>query len=523
MKNKEQNATLRIQELNSKITSLEQKSVIFDGRPRPVISGEVPADTPLFDLQSELRQVKIELEASKSELAVAREQADVFKTISQASEDRLAEMNSTYDLYKNEMENKITELENTIERLEGDKSEIQSRLTKLGETLTETQEKMDGQVDEFNSAKALYEKQIQKLKESEESAVKSAAAMKVDLDRQIQQAQDGQANYEREVVLHSASLQSLTNLKAANAELIQERDEATLTLQASVDKLSALQLSFDSVKGKLEQDIVDLENRIEDLKTQNNLLHSQFEQLSISKTHFAVETEQVEEGQEPPLKAISDLGEVIKFLRREKEIVETKLQISIQENERSRMQLEQFQKSLDESRALLDEERKKSQDNLGSERKHNELLEKIEQTNLLRESNITLRSQLESSQKKIDVLDQKLKSAEILIEPLRGMLLNYFSNLIGLGQVSQLEIEVEARKAEEKALLEDNARWKGRAQQILEKYERIDPVEHENLKSTVATLTLQKAELESQLLAASSGNQDKINEHEKAVTFFELV
>lgn len=62
-----------------------------------------------------------------------------------------------------------------------------------------------------------------------------------------------------------------------------------------------------------------------------------------------------------------------------------------------------------------------------------------------------------------------------------------------------LKSEVEARKTEAKSLIEDNTRWKGRAQQILEKYERIDPVEHEGLKNSVQTLTTAKEEMEKQI------------------------
>ena len=431
--NKEQNATLRVQELIAKVTALEQKSLIYDGRPRRAEGAASGGDGELSDLQSELRQVQIELASAKAELVVAKDQSDAFKVISQASEDRLVEMNSTYEVYKLEMEQKITDLNSTIENLEADKADMQLKLTKLGESLRETQETMDSQLEEFNSAKSLYERQIVTLKENEEAANKSVGAMKLDLSRQAKEAQACQAKYEQEVVNHSLSLQQVSSMKTANESVAKSRDDALLALQSASDKLTAVQSSFDSVKGKLESDIADLEIRVEDLKTQNTLLHSQFEQLSISRAQFASESVEsfapggnegvaTEDGQAAPsVKAVADLGEVIKFLRREKEIVETKLQISIQENERSRLHLDQLQKSLDESRALLDEERKKSQEMVGSERKHIELLEKIEQTNILRESNITLRSQLEISQKKLDQLDKKLKETEVQLEPLKGI------------------------------------------------------------------------------------------------------
>jgi nucleoprotein TPR len=79
---------------------------------------------------------------------------------------------------------------------------------------------------------------------------------------------------------------------------------------------------------------------------------------------------------------------------------------------------------------------------------------------------------------------------------------------------------VEARKAEGKALMEDNTRWKGREQQILEKYERIDPVEHENLKKSVAALTADKAEMEERLTSIQATIDLKVAEKVEKVHFY---
>ena len=49
---------------------------------------------------------------------------------------------------------------------------------------------------------------------------------------------------------------------------------------------------------------------------------------------------------------------------------------------------------------------------------------------------------------------------------------------------SHLSTKVE----EARSLEEDNQRWKARTQQILAKYERIDPVEHQKLKDDVSSL-----------------------------------
>jgi nucleoprotein TPR len=58
-----------------------------------------------------------------------------------------------------------------------------------------------------------------------------------------------------------------------------------------------------------------------------------------------------------------------------------------------------------------------------AEKKHQELLEKIEQANLLRESNITLRDQLEVSIKKQVELENQLRIAKEELIPLKGRII----------------------------------------------------------------------------------------------------
>ncbi|KAI8896522.1 hypothetical protein BC833DRAFT_95199 [Globomyces pollinis-pini] len=174
------------------------------------------------------------------------------------------------------------------------------------------------------------------------------------------------------------------------------------------------------------------------------------------------------------------MAEIITYLRREKEIVQTKLLVVNQENDRLKVSLEQLQRSLDENQLILNQEREKNQSSLVSEDKYKELLSKLEHTHLLRESNITLRAQTESLRAQIAQLENTIAEGELKVGPLEE-------------RVSQLTAEVEVRVMECKSLTEDNIRWKGRAQQILEKYERIDPVEHEQLKANLAEL-LQKNE-----------------------------
>ncbi|KAJ3275866.1 hypothetical protein HDV01_006732 [Terramyces sp. JEL0728] len=472
---KEASAATRVTELTIRLEQAESKARIYEEKILNTneLGPEATEVDQIRSLESELAKARIEVEKLKAELVLVTEQAETFKQISQASEERLDEMNSTFDVYKAEMEQNICDMTSTTKHLEQERDDLIEKLKKLGETLTSTQEAMDLEQTERKNTLALYEKQIASLKEREKMAIINVNDMKADVERQVKFAKDAQENYEREIVAHSGTIQSLSQMKQNILILSQEKEEAAAQSNVAKDNLAHLTNTFNSTREKMQKDIEELESRVSDLNNQNNLLHAQFEQLTSSRTAQLVEGEEVQGN-------LAELNEVVKYLRREKEIVDTKLQIARQDAERSRLQIEHLQRSLDESNLVLADERKRGQENMGSERKHLELMEKIEQSNLLRESNITLRAQLEASGKK-------------------------------------LEGEVEVRKAEITTLNEDNARWKGRAQQILEKYERIDPMEHEELKSLVTTLTFKNKEITQELVNLRDQLETKIDESEQKV------
>ncbi|KAH9244043.1 hypothetical protein BASA81_018583, partial [Batrachochytrium salamandrivorans] len=329
---------------------------------------------------------------------------------------------------------------------------------------------------------------------SEEQAIASQAEMQADVSKHIAAARIAQENYEREVVAHSNAIQAVLAVKQSNREIYERAGEAELETVVTFSE---------ATRSKLEEQISEYSKRIEDLSQQNELLHTQFEQISSSKGRSGRCFLCLSADDQ---KRIDDLCEVIRFLRREKSILDTRLEISVQESERLTLQVDHIQRSLDETRAVLEEERKSSQDSLGTEEKHKALIEKIEQANLLRESNTTLRDQVEQTLKRLKRTEARLVEVEAQLEPLRA-------------HSNELEAEVEARKAENSKLAEDNERWKGRTQQILQKYERIDPVEHAKLVEDVVTLAAARDKALQDLgeLQASVDSQTQLHQSQIAV------
>jgi nucleoprotein TPR len=150
-----------------------------------------------------------------------------------------------------------------------------------------------------------------------------------------------------------------------------------------------------------------------------------------------------------------------------------------------RQQLEHANKQLDERTAELAEERQQTSAQSASAAQHAELMDKIQSLNLLRESNETLRRETEAYLARVKSLESRLRETEAELSPLKE-------------QVRVMQAEVEARDRNISLLEEDNARWKTRTQQILQKYERIDPAELASLKEELEKIKSALAEAEKQ-------------------------
>ncbi|SPO39742.1 uncharacterized protein PSFLO_05223 [Pseudozyma flocculosa] len=152
---------------------------------------------------------------------------------------------------------------------------------------------------------------------------------------------------------------------------------------------------------------------------------------------------------------IDELHEVIKYLRREKEIVDLQMELNKQETARLKQSLDHANKTLDETRSQLAEERSRSTGAAASASQHAELLERIQELNQLRESNATLQQEADKSAKRIAQLEALVSSSKGELQPLKEQLMN-------------AQVELESCQAQLNVVQEDNKRWQARAQSLLQ-------------------------------------------------------
>jgi nucleoprotein TPR len=109
-------------------------------------------------------------------------------------------------------------------------------------------------------------------------------------------------------------------------------------------------------------------------------------------------------------------------------------------------------------------------------------MEKLNELNLIRESSITLRNETRLAQTQ---LAEKTKRVEDLLEQIQPL----------ESKIRELEHGKETMDGEMRLLQEDRDRWQKRTQDIISKYDRIDPAEMEQLKESIESLRAERDSL----------------------------
>lgn len=102
------------------------------------------------------------------------------------------------------------------------------------------------------------------------------------------------------------------------------------------------------------------------------------------------------------------------------------------------------------------QERERAVETAASAAQHEELLERINQLNILRESNATLRAESENHAKRSRELEAKLKQLSAQLNPAKE-------------QARVAQAELEARTRQMTRLEEENRKWQERNTQLLSK------------------------------------------------------
>ena len=488
---------IRVDEMKIELRSAEERVAALQPRPTPRAQPqqngeqdtngdeELSAEQRLALQVSDLRR---DLELAKNDLESTRQQVEQYRAIAQGTEEELASINETADQFKEETDRQLAEKDARASALQQRVDDLLAELTTTNNELSELRGKQDDSDRVLNEQKASYESELTRLRDDAERHTEEKKLYQEDLKAQAEIAQQSQQAYEDELVKHAEAAKSLQSVRKDYNDLRTEVAGVRAEAEAAKVSLEQAEESWAEQREKFERELDEAKRRKQDVDEQNKLLYQQMEsfstELSTLRASRAVPAADGEERASTP-SGDGNMQEVVKYLRREKEIVDVQYELSMQESKRLQQQLEYASSQLEETRQKLAEERRESAKKMASESSTQRLAETINQLNLYRESATTLRNEAHQYREKLEEKSKELERLVNEVEPLKG-------------RVGELEGEIEGKDGELKLLQDDRNHWRERTQNIISKYDRVDPAELEEMKKQLTDLNAEKDRLEAQ-------------------------
>ncbi|KAJ5174312.1 uncharacterized protein N7482_000189 [Penicillium canariense] len=486
----------RVDELTVELKSAEERLQVIQSRPSisaaptetPAVTDEAGDGSGLSreqELLMEISELKRDLDLAKGELAHSKEQVEEYQAISQSTEERMESEAETHAQYREETDRLIEEKDKKIQNLEGRIEEISTELSATNTEISKLRDEQGEATRHLEEQKANLESEITRLKDDNERHVATAQFHQEDLKAQAEIAQNAQQNYERELVKHAEAAKNVQTVRAEANQLKLDVTELRTQVETYKKDLTQKEESWAEQRARYDGELAELHKRREEVNHQNSVLHIQLENISTQIAALQRDRAGIADidGQDGEQSApnLEGLQEVIKFLRREKEIVEVQYHLSTQEGKRLRQQFEYTQAQLDETRLKLEQQRRAAADNEHNALNHNKLMETLNELNLFRESSVTLRNQVKETEAALAEKSARLDELTQQIEPLET-------------KIHELEGVVEAKDGEIRLLQADRDHYQKRVQNILQKYDRVDPQEMEALNEKLATLQKERDE-----------------------------
>ena len=376
-----------------------------------------------------------ELERTRNDLRIAESQVSEFSDLAKAAELALTNSTNTFENYKTECESKLDSLLKEKELL---KSELDNYSRLLNQSKQETidiEKKYRTEAEEF---KLKIEESIMKanayddLKKDYELKIQSVTR---DMESQSKISSENQKKYRDELQRNSELTNEVDILKnkcdnlETNVSQLTTKLNSTDSTQILLDKKNE---SIEEEKQSFHDELVSSRLKVKDLQDQNNVLLNQLELSKLAGTSDVSETS-----------SNDDLREVVSYLRREKDSAEAKLVSYTEDHQRLEQHLKQVTSELEATKSELSRLRSNINVTDGNNKEHNRLLDQLQQLNILRESNTTLRNENAVNIQRISDLENELQSVALKLEPLEK-------------KISELSMQNEVKEQTIRLIKEEN-------------------------------------------------------------------
>uniref|UniRef100_A0A3Q4M528 Nucleoprotein TPR n=1 Tax=Neolamprologus brichardi TaxID=32507 RepID=A0A3Q4M528_NEOBR len=327
---------------------------------------------------------------------------------------------------------------------------------------------------------------------------------------QTKLAGEAQAKYERELMLHAADVEALQELKKKFQQGAAQKMEIEEELKKTTSLLQEKTAAWSTAEKKLKDDLSNQSRHCEELGKQNSLLHEQMDEI-------AAKSRQLQQQQQPQQldlsfseegKTTEQILEILRFVRREKDIAIAQCEASDGEALRYKQRVEHQERELKELQETLNAEREKMQATAKTLVQQEEQLKKMETISALRETNKMLKMDR-------DKLEQELQQAQAKVTKLQSDISPLHHSLSVLSEKNG------SLQADKRLLEEDLKRLKARNQQLISQQKDGDVEERQKLttereaqQKRITQLAEETAKLKAELARSSaSGNSAQSQLH----------
>jgi len=303
--------------------------------------------------------------------------------------------------------------------------------------------------------------------------VQQQNTLKEEIRQQSQAQNEAQSRYENSLLQHADTIKSLETKKEEINKLRTEYNLVQTQKQTNEQNLKNLTQKFNETKQHLETRITNLEEEKKETLKQNDLLMTQLEHLTLqakqyfetTTTTFGNTSETSPSGTEN--KSIADLHEIIRYLRKEKDITTVELESLSQIKTRLEQEIE-IQKQMNEENKKLLAEQLASTKGPRTAEEHKQGVDHVQAMNELREINHTLKDQTSRLTIEVKTWQEKQLAANKAVTTLET-------------EIAKIKALNETLAQNKSLAEEESKRWKARSDALIEKHQQIDSEQHQKL------------------------------------------